>query len=416
MKIVLAPNAFKESLDANEVCSAMEDGVRRAVSTSCPSLSPTLTLSHVPLGDGGDGTMSLLVDSKQGKYVKVSVKDPLFREVEGTYGLIDDGATAVVEMADPSGLWRLKENEKDPLECSSIGFGQLVAHALSQGVSKMLLCIGGSATNDGGCGLAKALGYRFYDEEEKEIEPKGGNIHQIRRIDSTNRHKGLDKCEVFVACDVDNPLLGPNGATAIYGPQKGATTQDSRDLLEKGLLSLSLLWKQEFNQDIAHMPGAGAAGGMGAGLSVFCGAKLCPGFDMVAAEMGLDAALVGASLVLTGEGRIDESTAAGKVPYGVAVHARDVARRESENNVETGGQEKESDSLKKVKGRRIPVFAIAGSKSSNLSPLYSVGLSAVVAIAPGPITLSQSQERAAELIAEATFQVLKVYLAGAGFV
>lgn len=387
--VVAAPNAFKECLDAREVGAAMQAGVGDAL--------PGAEVAVVPLADGGDGTMDLLVSHLGGRRVAVDgVADPLGRPVRAEYGLVDGGRTAVVEMASASGLALLREAEKDALATTSYGFGQLVAHALAEGATKLLLCIGGSATNDGGAGMAAALGYRLLDEAGQAVAvPRGGDLARIARIDSSGADPRLAAAEVVVACDVDNPLLGPDGATERYGPQKGATTAEQRRELERGLERLAALWARDLPAAAAaaapgfpQFPGAGAAGGLGAGLAAFCGARLEPGFALVAAEVGLAGELArGPALVLTGEGRLDATTAAGKVPAGVSRAAA-------------------------ASGCGAPVFAFGGSV--DLADPRAAGFDAAFSVCAGPVSLADAMvpDTARGLIRAATANAVSAWAAG----
>lgn len=385
VKVVLCSNAFKECISAQEACNAMRRGVEAA--------APDSECVVVPMADGGDSTLEVIVEGCGGVYVAgVEVKDPLGRPVKATYGMVDDGKTAVIEMAKCSGLALLLPHEKDALKTSTFGTGQLIAHALNMGATKILLCIGGSATNDGGTGAAHALGYRFLDSAGLEIEPCGGNLLDIKRIDSSNVHPRLREAHVTVACDVTNPLCGPSGATAVYGPQKGAVSKEAQAQLDSGLDHLSKLWASQLSgtpQDLALLPGAGAAGGLGGGAVAFFGATFQPGFGLVAEQMRLEQALAGAQLAITGEGMIDEQTGSGKVPYGVAV----LADKLGVPLAGIFGGIKEP-----AKIRRIPIFEKA--------PIFSL------CGAKGPMTLEQAMDpdTAKSLIELQAFNITLLYL------
>lgn len=306
--ILVAPNAFKECLSPFAVCRAIERGIHQRW--------PEANVISVPLGDGGDQTLAVLVGNAgdRGRFVRLNATDPLGQEVQTEYGLIDSGKTAVIEMAQISGLWRVPEEKKNPLLTSTFGTGQLMKDALDNGVEKILLCIGGSATNDGGIGLANALGVKFFDDTRNLLDPIGENLRKIKDIiiPEESYLQRIRKIEIEVACDVVNPLLGPNGATYIYGPQKGADAQ-KLEILEEGLENLSKVCYSKFGVDHSLVEGSGAAGGLGFGLMTFCDAKLVPGFELVAKQTQLEKAIRQADLVITGEGEVNESTDCGKV-------------------------------------------------------------------------------------------------------
>ncbi|HPA48258.1 MAG TPA: glycerate kinase [bacterium] len=371
---MIAPNTFKESLSAPEVCDAIRAGILAAGFDG--------EIVSVPMADGGDGTMNALVASTGGEIRSVTVSDPLGRPVRAAFGLLGDGQTAVVEMAQASGLWRLFPAERNPMLTSTHGTGELIAAALEAGASTVIVGIGGSATNDGGAGMAQALGYHLLDANSDEVTGTGGTLYRISRIDSSAVISELSSARIRVACDVENPLVGPKGATRIYGPQKGATSE-MFPILEAGLENLAALWERDLGVSVKDRPGAGAAGGLGAGLVAFCGAELEPGFDLVAEVSGLHKALKEADLVITGEGRVDASTAFGKVPTGVARLAY------------TAG---------------VPVVCLAGDIVGDLSGLHESGITAIFPIVRGPIDLQTSMREAARLISLSTEQVLRLWM------
>ncbi|RJP22069.1 MAG: glycerate kinase [Candidatus Omnitrophota bacterium] len=374
MQIVLAPNAFKECLSAPAVADAMEEGILR--------IPADIRTVKVPLADGGDGTTDALVSARNGVFVELTVHDPLMRPVTARYGLIDDGETAVMEMAQASGLWRLREEEKNPLLTSTFGAGEMMRDALDRGVSAIIVGIGGSATTDAGIGMAAALGYRLLDGQNREIDPTGGNMQELAGIDDTYAHPHLKKIKIHVACDVANPLLGPNGAAPVYGPQKGATPEMIFQL-EDGLATVARHLQAYNRRFRPEMPGGGAAGGLGAGLVGFCCAELRSGFDLIADYARLDDALADADLALTGEGKIDHSTRFGKVPAGVGQRA---------------------------KKHNIPAVALAGGIFGDVSSLYEEGISALFSITPAPISLAEAIGRARVLIAQTSEQVIRLWL------
>ncbi|MDF1754998.1 MAG: glycerate kinase [Verrucomicrobiales bacterium] len=311
MKILIASDKFKGSMTAGEACRAISRGVARAGDE----------IRIVPVADGGDGMARALTDAQSGEWIEMEVQGPLGEPVLAGYGLLDDGATAVIEMAEASGLAILGSQPLDPWRASTFGTGQLICDAMERGVGKVLLGIGGSATNDGGTGMAKALGYRFFNGEGEELEELPERLGELARIEAP---AGIESFpEVVVACDVTNPLLGPQGCTAVYGPQKGIIPSDS-DAQESRLKQLVSVTDGE---SFAEEPGSGAAGGLGFGAKVFLKAKLVPGFDLVADVLNLPEAIEWADLVITGEGKIDGQSLQGKAPAGVAALARNYRKR-----------------------------------------------------------------------------------------
>lgn len=359
LRIVLAPDSFKESMTAREVCDAMQAGLEESL--------PGATYVHVPMADGGEGTMRSLVDARGGAIERAQVSDPLGRPVEASYGLLADGRTAVIEMAAASGLELVAPADRDPLAASTRGTGELMLAALDRGVRHFIIAIGGSATNDGGAGLAGALGVRFLDASGADLPPGGAALARLDRIDASGIDPRVAEITVQVACDVDNPLCGPDGASAVYGPQKGATPAMVVDL-DLALARYAHVVERDLRRDVADVPGAGAAGGLGAGLLAFTPARLRRGVQIVVDETRLADAVALADLVLTGEGRIDGQTAHGKTPFGVAQVARAAG---------------------------VPVIAIAGTLGDGAEDLLGVVFDAVfpilgrldpleVALAEGP--------------------------------
>lgn len=310
---MLAPDSYKESLTAREVCEAMQAGLADAL--------PAATFVQVPMADGGEGTMRSLVDARGGSVERVQVTGPLGEPVVACYGLLADQATAVIEMAAASGLELVPAERRNPLLATTRGTGELIVAALDKGVRSFIIAIGGSATNDAGTGLASALGVRFFDAHGRDLGPGGGPLGLLERIDTSGLDPRLAQSEIQVACDVDNPLCGPDGASAVYGPQKGATPAMVAEL-DAALARFAHVVARDVGRDVAAVPGAGAAGGLGAGLLAFTSARLRRGVEIVIDETRLADAVTGADLVLTGEGRVDSQTAHGKTPYGVACVAR----------------------------------------------------------------------------------------------
>ncbi len=314
MRIVIAPNAFKGSLSALEAADAIAEGVRAAAADA--------DLVLVPIADGGDGTVEALVAATRGERRTLRVRGPLGDPVNADYGLIDGGSTAVIEMAKAAGLALVPPEKRDPRVTTTYGVGELLQRAYDQGARHYIVGIGGSATNDGGAGMAQALGYHLLDAQGHELPPGGLALKRLARIHAGAVHANWKEAEVEVACDVTNPLTGPSGASAVYGPQKGATPEMVAEL-DAALKHFAQIIRRDLEIDVEHLPGAGAAGGLGAGLVAFTGAALRPGAEMVMDAVRLDERLTGAQLVITGEGRLDSQTARfGKGPAAVARHAR----------------------------------------------------------------------------------------------
>lgn len=378
MKIVVAPNAFKGCLTASEAARAMAIGVGRAF--------PGAEIVHVPVADGGDGMVDVAVEALGGELRHVTVTGPLFEPLDSTFCYVPSDRFAAVEMALASGLALVPPDQRDPTRTTTLGTGELIAAALDLEVSRIGVGIGGSATTDGGIGMASALGVRFLDADGSEVRPAGGELGRIRRIDVLNLDPRVRDVRIEAMCDVDNPLCGPNGAAHVYGPQKGATPDQVR-LLDAGLANLADVIESDLGIKVRDLPGAGAAGGLGAGLYAFLGAELKRGVDLVLDLVGLDAKLAGADLVLTGEGQIDFQTAFGKAPAGVGAAA---------------------------KRQGIPCVAIAGSVGGGVTDLVEVGIVAVFSLCSRPMTLDDAMSDAAILLDATAEQVVRLFIAAAG--
>src|SRR5450759_3676904 len=313
MKIIVAPNSFKGSLSATQAANAIANGVREVF--------PDAEVVEIPVADGGEGTVEALVSAHHGTYEWVNVDGPLGDPVLASYGLIDGGKTAVAELASASGYVLVSPAMRDPRKTSTYGFGQMLEAARKSGVRSVIAGIGNSATNDGGVGMAQALGYRFLDAAGVDLPRGGAALLRLERIDDSKLNPGWRSVQVRVACDVTNPLTGPEGASAVYGPQKGADPAMVR-LLDQALGRLAQVIEHQYGKRVADIPGAGAAGGTGAGLMAFLDAKLVSGAAVVVDASGFDEALPGAQLVITGEGRADGQTAYGKAPGEVARRAQ----------------------------------------------------------------------------------------------
>lgn len=376
MKIVIAPDSFKESLTALHVCEAVEKGIRTHF--------PDAEISKVPMADGGEGTVQSLVDATGGQIIQAKVTGPLDKEVEAFYGILGDGKTAVIEMAAASGLHHVPVDRRNPLITTTRGTGELILKALDHKVKHIIIGIGGSATNDGGAGMAKALGAKLLDANGAEIKEGGGSLDQLASIDLTNLDPRLAEVKVEVACDVDNPLTGETGASAVFGPQKGATP-DMVKRLDRNLAHYAAVIEKEMNIHIQSVPGAGAAGGLGGGLLAFLSAELKPGVDIVIEATQLESYIKDADLVITGEGRIDGQTIYGKTPIGVA---------------------------KTAKKHSVPVIAIAGSIGTGSEAVYEHGISALFSVVPGAVDLSEALEKAGENIERTAKNVASVIRLG----
>jgi glycerate 2-kinase len=372
MKFVLAPDSFKESMTAKNAALAMEKGIL--------SVFPDAECVIVPMADGGEGTVESLVSMTNGKIIKTEVLGPLGEKVIAEYGLLGEGKTAVIEMASASGLELIKPEHRDPLVTTTYGTGELIKHALNKGVSRILIGIGGSATNDGGAGMLQALGVSFKDKNGEELPFGGGSLNRLDSIDLSGLDGRIKMVKIDVACDVTNPLIGKNGASAIFGPQKGATPE-LVEFLDHNLAHFAEVIKQELGKEIAYLEGAGAAGGLGAGLMAFLNAHLKKGVELVIEYTGLEERVKGADYVFTGEGSIDGQTLFGKTPYGVAT----IAQKYS-----------------------IPVIAFAGKIGKGIEPLYDHGFTAIIGILKGVTSLEEALELGEANLAFAAENICRV--------
>ncbi|SDF76707.1 MULTISPECIES: glycerate kinase [unclassified Duganella] len=377
MKIVIAPDSFKESLTAMAVANEIEAGFR--------DIFPDAEYRKLPVADGGEGTVQAMIDASGGKLVALRVTGPLGTPVSAFYGLMGDGQTAVIEMAAASGLELVLPSQRNPLRTTSFGTGQLIMNALNAGARRFVLGIGGSATNDGGAGMLQALGGRLLDATGAELAPGGGALNMLDRIDLSGLDARIKDCVFEVACDVSNPLVGPQGASAIFGPQKGATPEMVARL-DDNLRHYAAIIARDTGQQVADVPGAGAGGGIGAAMLVFLGGSLRPGSEIVTDAVGLDAAVADADLVITGEGRIDGQTVNGKTPVGVAR----VAQRYGK-----------------------PVIAIAGSLGNNAAAVHEHGIDAVFGSVSRPCTVEEALAAAAVNVRSAARNIAATLRLGA---
>ncbi|NPV47418.1 MAG: glycerate kinase [Armatimonadetes bacterium] len=376
MKVIIAPDSFKGSLTAREVCEAAVAGVA--------AIGSAVECVTVPMADGGEGTVQSLVDATGGSLRRATVTGPLGEPVVATYGILGDGRTAVIEMAAASGLPLVPEGQRDPLRTTTYGTGELIRAALDEGCRKLIIGLGGSATNDGGLGVAAALGARLLDDAGEPVCPTGAGLARLRRIDTTSMDPRLRETDGRVACDVDNPLYGPTGAAQVYGPQKGASPEAVREL-DDGLRNFAAVVERDLGVAVADMPGAGAAGGLGAGLVAFCGARLERGVNIVIEAVELRQRMAGCHLCLTGEGRIDGQTVFGKTAKGVAEVARELG---------------------------VPVVALGGAIEED-APGLSECFDAVFCTCVRPMTLEQAMapDTAKKLIGFTARQIVSLWIA-----
>lgn len=369
MKILLAPDKFRGSLTALEVCNAMEKGVRAAF--------PTAKVIALPMADGGEGTVEILTQNAGGTLVNCTVQDPLGRSIQTFFGRTPDRNTAFLEMASASGLKWLVQNERNPLKTSTYGTGQLIANAVEAGAKKIILGIGGSATTDAGIGMAAALGWKFLDKNGQELVPVGENLVYIEKIIPTKIPLDI---AIDVACDVTAPLFGHAGAAYLYGPQKGAT-DEAIEWLDKGLQQIASVVQRDFGVDLAQIPGTGAAGGIGFGLLFFLNATLKEGVNIVIEQTRFEEQLEGVDLVLTGEGKMDAQTLQGKLIAGIA---------------------------RASKARGIPVMALCGTQLLTPKEIHSLGLTYATSILHRPMSLPKAVEYAYQGVTETTHSLVSM--------
>jgi glycerate kinase len=372
MKIVIAPDSFKGSLTAGQAAAYIERGIRRVF--------PSCTVDRIPVADGGEGTVEAMVSATGGKMVRKRVLGPLGDEVEGIFGILGDGRTAVIETASASGLTLIPPGRRNPMTASTFGTGQLIMEALDRGCRKFIIGLGGSATVDGGAGLLSALGVEFTDRSGRRIPAGGGGLELLSSIDPSGMDKRIRDSEVLIACDVDNPLCGDRGAARVFGPQKGATRQMVK-LLDKNLRNLADVIMKVTGRDVCSIPGAGAAGGIGAGMTAFLNASLVTGVDIILEAVGFEERVKNAGLAITGEGSMDYQTLHGKAPIGVAR----IAKRYG-----------------------VPVVALTGGVKGDISPLYEEGITAVVSICSRPMSLQQAMSEAGDLLTDTAERVMRL--------
>ncbi len=377
-KIVIAPDSFKGNLTSMEVAVCIEKGIRRVL--------PKVKCIKIPMADGGEGTVQSLVDAAGGKLIKKRVKGPVGKIVTARYGWLSGKQTAVIEMAEASGLPLVRGRDKNPLKTTTYGTGQLMLDAIAHGAKQIIIGIGGSATNDGGTGMAQALGVKFLNADGREIKElgSGGMLAKIRVIDVTGLDAGVLAADILVACDVDNPLYGKKGAAHVFGPQKGATPR-MVEVLDRNLRHLGKLIKRDLKKDVVRMPGAGAAGGLGGGLVAFTGATLESGVDIVLKTTELGKYLKDADLVITGEGRIDFQTAFGKTPSGVARAAQK---------------------------HKVPVVAIGGALADDARNVYAHGIDGIASAAAKDMSLAEALRDSSSHLEDVAERVIRMIRIG----
>lgn len=361
-KIIIIPDSFKGSASSMEVCNCIEKGILKVFKNA--------DIKKIPVADGGEGTVDSILYAAGGNIKKVNVRNPSGKIIEAKYGIINK-EKAVIEMAEASGITLVDDAVRNPLKYSTYGTGELIKDAMNNNIKEILIGIGGSATNDCGIGMANALGYKFLDENNNEIEPIAENMIKVASIDDSNVDKRIFDIKINVACDVKNPLYGENGATAIYGKQKGVT-EESFDILDNGLKNIARIVKEKFNKEIDHIEGSGAAGGLGGGLVAFCNAELKSGIDAVLDIIDFEDKIKDASLIITGEGAIDGQTKKGKVPVGVARRANG-----------------------------IPVIAIVGDIRDGAEAVYDMGIVSIMPALKRAMPLDEAIKNSKTLIEDA---------------
>ena len=374
MKIVIAPDSFKESLSAPQVAEAIARGIKHA--------APEAHIICVPMADGGEGTVNALLAATQGEERVHRVSNALGHPIDAAWGWLDN-QTAVIEMAAAAGLEHISPTSRDPMKATSAGVGELIRHALDAGAKHIVLGLGGSATNDAGAGMLQALGLRLLNQSGNEIEPGGAALAKLASIDDSQFDTRLREVTVTIASDVNNPLCGVKGASAIFGPQKGASPEQIIQL-DAALGHFADICATKLGHDKRNEPGSGAAGGLGFAAHAWMQARFRPGIEVVAGIGGLANAVQGASLVITGEGRMDAQTLLGKTPMGVATIAKQAG---------------------------VPVIAIAGSLGSGYQGLYGAGIQAAFSLTSGPMTLQQACENASSLLEDRAQDIIRLWLA-----
>ncbi|WHE07057.1 glycerate kinase [Thermoanaerobacterium thermosaccharolyticum] len=374
MKILVAPDSFKGSLSSKEVLEAISEGIRRAVNAE---------IVGVPIADGGEGTVEAMIASLGGRIVDADVVGPLGNAVKSFFGILNDG-TAVIEMSASSGLSLVPNDMRNPLITTTYGVGQLIKEAIDAGCRKFIIGVGGSATNDGGAGMVQALGVKLLDEDGNDIPYGGGNLYKLKKVDISSIDKRVCESSFIVASDVVNPLCGENGASAVYGPQKGATKEMVK-ILDNNLRHYASVVKETLGKDFSDVPGAGAAGGLGFSLMAFLNAKIRSGIDIVMEASNIDEKIKSCDIVITGEGNTDFQTAYGKAPAGIARIAKKYGK---------------------------PVVILSGGLGKNYKDLYDVGVTSMFSIVDRPMTLDEAMINAKKLISDRAEDIIRLFVSG----
>ena len=374
MKVIIAPQGFKGGISGLEAARAIARGVLAA--------APEAETVLLPVADGGDGTLHALVDATGGEIFTSTVTGPINQQVEAQWGVMGDGRTAVIEMARASGLAMVPPRRRNPRVTTTLGTGQILKEAAEKGFNRVIVGLGGSATNDAGAGMATALGARFLDSRGNALPPGGAALVSLDRLDTSGLLPRLTGMEIIAATDVTNPLCGPTGASAIFGPQKGAS-KDVVAELDAALLNFAQVVKRDTGYDVLDIPGGGAAGGLGAGLIAFAGAKIQSGIDMVCEVLDFDRHLAGADLVITGEGQADRSTVFDKAPVGVARHA---------------------------KAHSVPTILLAGSLGEGHEELYQHGVASILCISDGAMSFQQALSRTGAMLEGTAERAVRLFL------
>lgn len=375
MNVLICPDSYKGSATSWEVANCMESGVKKVF--------PHARIKKLCVADGGEGTVDAILHNKPGKLVECKVKGPDGKMITARYGLLDNG-TAIIEMSEASGITLVKEEERDALKATTYGTGELILSAIDNGCKKIVIGIGGSATTDGGVGMARALGFQFLSSDGEELPPGGGYLYRLHRVVTDNVDIRIYDIDIVVACDVTNPLYGFNGAAYVYSPQKGATPE-MVELLDRGLKQLDYIITRQLHKKEADVPGSGAAGGLGFGLQVFCNATLQSGITTVLDTMQFDSYLDNVDLILTGEGQFDGQSLYGKVPIGIGLRAKE---------------------------RGIPVIVIAGGVGDQLEAVYESGVSSIMSTVNSVMTLNEAMRNSNRLISDATERVMRMIKVG----
>lgn len=369
-KAIVIPDSFKGTLSAQQVCDIISERINAHF--------PQCQIINIPIADGGEGSAQCFVRAKGGRMITAACQDPFFKPMTGQYGLLDDG-TAVIEMAVCSGL-PLVENRKNPMLATTYGVGSLIADALEKGCNKIIMCLGGSCTNDCGCGMASALGVSFLDNQGRRFVPTGGTLKDICHIDISGLMPAIKDMPIITMCDINNPMYGINGAAYVFAPQKGADSEQVR-LLDEGLRHISEIIKQDLGKDVASLPGGGAAGAMGAGMSAFLDSELKMGIEVLLDAVDFDRQLDGTDMVFTGEGKMDGQSLQGKAVIGVATRAQK---------------------------KHVPVIVLAGGVQKDIKPAYEMGVTAVFPINRLPEDFSVSRAKSSENLRDTIDDVLRL--------